>query len=147
MESGGDGGGELDVGDLGAFCRNECRYFNHIAVRFAPAYAMVKSCWSVFGQPNLHVGVQIRWRKLVTDSFIVWFIVQESWNNMIFGKGGKQNPKTPKSSSNKDESANINDNDADSKAKTPSKHQRKSARKAQRVSDVRACCCQQNIKN
>ena len=66
--------------------------------------------------------------------------MQESWNNKIFGKGVKQNPKSPKSASNKAESAVIKDNDTetgtDSKAKSPSKHQLKSARKADRVSDT-----------
>ena len=68
-----------------------------------------------------------------------YFYLQESNNNKFFAKGGKQNPKSPKSPNN--ESTNIEDDadketDKDSTAKSVSKHQLKSARKAERVSDT-----------
>ena len=73
--------------------------------------------------------------------FIIGAVFQESWNFKSFTTGGKQNPKSPKAPSKKDESTNVKDNNTetgtDSTAKSPSKHQLKSARKADRVSGNR----------
>ena len=66
-----------------------------------------------------------------------YFIMQESWNFKVF-TGGKQNPKSPRSpAKNNDESENLKSGDAESetdgKGKHPSKHQLKSAKRADRV--------------
>ena len=69
--------------------------------------------------------------------FVVLSYLKETFNNKFFAKGGKQSPKSPKTPNN--ESKNIRDDDKetekDSKGKNLSKHQLKSARKAERVSE------------
>ena len=63
-------------------------------------------------------------------------ILQEIWGNKFFGKGGRENPKSAKNAERNNESTGTKDNEVgtEQKGKSPSKHQLKSARKADRVS-------------
>ena len=88
---------------------------------------------------NRHKARENAWEKVTIGLILVpigYVLMQESWNFKPF-TGGKQNPKSPRSPKNSDESENIKsggaESEADNKVKNPSKHQQKAARKADRV--------------
>ena len=62
--------------------------------------------------------------------------LQEIWGNKFFGKGGRENLKSAKNAERNNESTVTKDNEGgtEPKGKSPSKHQLKSARRAERVS-------------
>ena len=59
--------------------------------------------------------------------------LKESFSNKFFGKGGKQNPKS--SNTPKNVSKNEKEDEKQKETKSLSKHQLKSAKKAERVSN------------
>ena len=63
-------------------------------------------------------------------------ILQEFWGNKFFGKGGRESAKSAKNAERNNECTVIKDNEVgtDPKGKSPSKHQLKSAKRAERVS-------------
>ena len=70
----------------------------------------------------------------VRVAFLLYF--QESRNNKFHARGGNQSSKSPKTTNSESPNVEVSNKETekDSKAKNPSKHKQKSARKAERVS-------------
>lgn len=70
------------------------------------------------------------------EDLLFALLFKESYSDKFHAKGGKQSSKSPKTPNSESTNVEVSskETEKDSKAKTPSKHQQKSARKAERVS-------------
>ena len=70
------------------------------------------------------------------EDLLFVLLFKESYSDKFHAKGGKQSSKSPKTPNSESTNVEVSskETEKDSKAKTPSKHQQKSARKAERVS-------------